>query len=99
MNKIKNITELIDNGKAQEAEKLLDEIFKADNIDELKEIIYLYQRIGKYGKAINVCNRVLEQEPDNKVVLKQKEYLNEILKFTQLDIYASTNLHNDPWFE
>ncbi len=99
MDKIKNIKELIDNGKAQEAEKLLDEIFKADNIEELKEIIYLYQRIGKYGKAINVCNRVLEQEPDNKTVAKQKEFLTEILKFTQLDIYASTNLHNDPWFE
>ena len=99
MDKIKNITELIDNGKAQEAEKLLDEIFKADNIDELTEIVYLYQRIGKYGKAINVCNRVLEQDPDNKTVAKQKEFLTEILKFTQLDIYASTNLHNDPWFE
>ncbi len=99
MDKIKNISKLIDDGNAQEAEKLIDEIFESDNIDELKEIIYLYQRIGKYGKAINVCNQILEQEPENKVVSKQKEFLTEILKFTQLDIFASTNLHNDPWFE
>jgi tetratricopeptide (TPR) repeat protein len=68
-------------------------------LDELKEIIYLYQRLQKYGKAINICNKVLKVEPDNEKVLKQKELLNEILKFTQLDIFAATNLWNDPWFE
>jgi len=99
MNKIKNISELIDNGNIHEAEKLLDKMFEFSNTDELKEIIYLYQRLGKYGKAINVCNKILEKEPDNKQIKEQKEFLNEILKFTQLDIFASTNLNNDPWME
>ena len=93
------VIKLLDEGKNEEAEKILDEIARKGDIEELKEIIYLYQRLQKYGKAINICNRVLESEPDNAKVLKQKELLNEILKFTQLDIYASTNLWNDPWFE
>ena len=93
------IIKLIDNGQKEEAEKLLDKIAENGNLDELKEIIYLYQRLQKYGKAINICNKVLKVEPGNEKVLKQKELLNEILKFTQLDIFAATNLWNDPWFE
>ncbi len=99
METIEKINRLLDEGKNEEAEKLLDSIAAKGVVDELKEIIYLYQRLQKYGKAINVCNQVLEAEPGNQQVLRQKELLNEILKFTQLDIYASTNLWNDPWFE
>jgi len=99
MKSIEQIIKLIDNGQKEEAEKLLDKIAENGNLDELKEIIYLYQRLQKYGKAINICNKVLKVEPGNEKVLKQKELLNEILKFTQLDIFAATNLWNDPWFE
>jgi len=95
---INEIINLINEKKHDKAEKLLDEISKNNNINELKRIIPLYQRLQKYDKAINICNKILQVEHNEKI-LKQKELLMEFLKFTQLDIYASTNLWNDPWFE
>ena len=47
--------------------------------------------------AINFLSKILEIEPANKKALTEKLLLEDILKFNNLDVFASTNLFMDPW--
>lgn len=60
------------------------------------DIYYLKQ---EYPKALNDYNKVLKLDSNNKIISSKVEMIKEILKFQNLDIYASTNLNKDPWLD
>ncbi len=97
LNKIKQL--ISQNKRAEVVDKLKQLSSDTSNYEDLIEIAHLFQQLGEYGEGINTCNKILKQNPDYKKAKALKDLLTELLKFTQLDIYAATNLWNDPWFE
>ena len=57
----------------------------------------LYIKKSEYPKAVNVYIEILEIEPSNENALYKKENTMAIVAQSQLDIYACTNTHLDPW--
>lgn len=51
------------------------------------------------AEALNCINEALRIDENNKEAKTKKEQLLLILKAGHTDIYASTNLNMDPWFE
>ena len=59
----------------------------------------LYYKLNEYGKALNDYYKILEKQPDNKEIKTQIDMIETILRYTNTDIYASTNTNMDPWLE
>lgn len=57
----------------------------------------LYYLQHKYSDALNDYNKVLKIESENKLISAKAEMITEILRYEAIDIFASTNLNNDPW--
>jgi len=53
----------------------------------------------KYGEAINYLQRIIESDNTNKEALTLIEQLKKILEYQNRDIYGSTNLDMDQWFQ
>lgn len=58
-----------------------------------------YIKKQEYAEALNCVNEALSIDKNNKEAKTKKEQLLLILKAGHTDIYASTNLNMDPWFE
>lgn len=58
-----------------------------------------YIKKQEYAEALNFVNEALSIDEHNKKAETKKEQLLLILKAGHTDIYASTNLNMDPWFE
>ncbi len=81
-------------------EKLGLDIKKADKITHLlHERAELYTSIQEYGKAINDYLRLIEINADDKIAIAKLSILRNILKYSNIDIYASTNTNMDPWLD
>ena len=65
----------------------------------LERIAKIHEKFQQYGKAINEYKNILKLEPDNKFAKTQIELLKTILRYSNTDIYASTNTNMDPWLE
>jgi len=83
--------------KFQEIKRNLDR--DPEDIQSLYERAALYERLGKIGDAINDLKRILEIRPDHKKAIERINYLETILKFTNLDIFSDTNTNHDPWLD
>ena len=59
----------------------------------------IYNIKQEYSKALNDYNKVLKIDPKNKIISSKVEMIKDILKFQALDIFASTNLNQDPWLD
>jgi hypothetical protein len=57
----------------------------------------IHQKLGKHTQAINDCILLLKYFGENEEIQLQKQHLETIVRADQLDVYACTNLHNDPW--
>lgn len=57
----------------------------------------LYQKMNRLTDALNDCIDFLDHFGHNEKVFQRKLYLENIIKMSQLDVYACTNLHIDPW--
>lgn len=71
----------------------------ADNIELYiirGDFFYIQQ---KFPNALNDYNKVLKKDKNNKLIMSKVEMIKEILKFEAVDIFASTNLNNDPWLD
>lgn len=68
-----------------------------NNIDKQK----VNELISKqeYGKALNYLHNIRINSPEKKEVDALIEQINTILRFINRDVFASTNLDMDPWFE
>lgn len=47
--------------------------------------------------TLNLLSKILELDPENKKATTEKLLLEEILRFKNIDVFASTNLFMDPW--
>jgi len=67
-----------------------------------KEIVQIVGELlaqQKFNEAINYLQNILENDPENKQVSGLLELIRNILKYSNRDIFASTNLDMDPWLE
>lgn len=56
-------------------------------------------RDEKYGEAVNYLQKIISEDSDNKEAAIMMEQLMKILEYRNRDIFGSTNLDMDPWFE
>jgi tetratricopeptide (TPR) repeat protein len=74
-------------------------IAKSENpLPLLKSLAQIYIRQSQYTEAINVYIEILNINPHCEEIQGLYEFANIIVKQSQLDIYASPNTNNDPWF-
>lgn len=97
----RKIGELIESESYKEAERIVNEALQKtpDNTDLLLVRAKLYRQIQRFSEAINDLQQVLKLAPDHHEARNLLELTHDILRYQKLDIYACTNLHNDPWLE
>ncbi len=88
--------------EGKDFQRLLEEVQEAlqrdpDNIALLRRRAELLQHLGRYGDALNGWLRIEELQPGDKETRQHIRYLEEILKYTNLDIFSDPNTHHDPW--
>jgi len=88
----KEIAELI-----EKVSKLMDE--KGADSASLHLRADLYVKMQQHHKAINDYNRILSKNKSDKKAQVQLEMLTTILRYSNTDIYSSTNTNMDPWME
>ncbi|MFO8236553.1 MAG: tetratricopeptide repeat protein [Bacteroidales bacterium] len=98
---LKDAEKLVEHEKFTEALNLLDSFLNKVPEDEdlLLKKAFLLKQTQQFGKALNTLKKVLELHPDNKEAQNLHNMITDILRFQQVDIYASTNLSNDPWLD
>jgi Flp pilus assembly protein TadD len=98
---MKDIDQLIDAEKYEEAFDFINQKLN-ENSQNTEFMFYkalLYQKTGEFANAINLYNKLLEIEPNNKEAQINIEMMQTIFRHSNKDIFACTNLHNDPWME
>ena len=93
-----NAIELLIEKDAQKALKELNNHLNEEVTEDLLKMrLSVHQKLGKHTQAINDCILLLKHFGDSEEIRLQKQHLETIVAADQLDIYACTNLHNDPW--
>ena len=79
--------------------ELLKNEIKEDstNITPRLQLGKAYLKINEYPNALNTYILLLEIDPENEEALYQQESTSNLIKQSQLDVYACTNTHMDPW--
>ena len=89
---------------ADNLQENIDELSKElkahpNNADLLVKRADIYYKTNHLGKALNDLRKAIKTNPESKEIKTKIETIEQILRSKALDIYASTNLNNDPWFE
>jgi len=94
---INEIKKLLESNVAEALEKI-QKIMAKDSDKELLTLRAMaYQTLNRNTDAINDYIEILKKYGSDEKIENQKNMLETIVGSTQLDIYACTNLHNDPW--
>ena len=72
-------------------------IKKRDKIEDFFKRIEEHSKRQDFASALNLTLKILEIDAENKKALTEKEILEEILRFINIDVFSSTNLFMDPW--
>jgi len=98
---MKEIDQLIEAEKYDDAFDFINQKLAEDtqNTEFMFYKALLLQKTGKFADAINLYNKLLEIEPENKEAQINIEMMQTIFRHSNKDIFACTNLHNDPWME
>ena len=84
----------------EQIEKITSEIKDLDDKPNLLlSRAQLYTKIQENSKAINDYIAILKINPKDKEARIKLDMLQTIVKYTNTDIYASTNTNMDPWME
>src|SRR6056297_273379 len=70
-----------------------------ENIELLFIMAKIYHQTQYFGKAINILQKILKIDPDQKEAKNYIALIQDILRYTNSDIYASPNTTHDPWLE
>lgn len=89
----------IEEGRLPQAVEWLDKAYELDksNIQVLEVRADVLHKLNRLADALNDLNRYLALKPNDDKVKTKKELIQIILKNSQLDVYACTNTHLDPW--
>ena len=72
-------------------------IKKRNRIKLYFEQIDEHSKRQEFACALNLTFKILEIDPKNKKAITEKELLEEIIKYVNIDVFSSTNLFMDPW--
>ncbi|MFP4046221.1 MAG: tetratricopeptide repeat protein [Bacteroidales bacterium] len=93
--------QFVEEEKFDDAIELLN-TFLANNSEDMDILLkkaFLLKQMQKFSDALNTLKKVFDNDPENAEALKLHTMIMDILRFQQTDIYASTNLSNDPWLD
>lgn len=79
--------------------KISEQIDLKPNIELFYERAQLFIKDSQNAKAINDYNQIIKLDSTQHQAKSQIEYLTTILRFNNIDIYASPNTNFDPWLE
>jgi predicted Zn-dependent protease len=98
---IEDIHNDIENEAYSKAQSLLNEAIKEHpgNVRLLLIRAKLFRQLQKFGDAFNDFQAILKLDPNHQEAKNLLNLTRSILQGQQLDIYASTNLNNDPWLD
>lgn len=96
---LKQAEEKIEQEQWTEAIELLTKAFEMDSthLTVLQKRADCYHKLNQWPKALNDYNRYLRLNPENEELKAKRDLVEIIIKNGQLDIYACTNTHLDPW--
>jgi len=101
MSIIEEIEKRLKNREEEKALNLIEDHLKA--FPEDAEVLFKYYEIlfsnNHLPQARNVLIRLMKIKPDDEQFKARLSMLHEIMRFQERDIYASTNLNNDPWLD
>ena len=98
---IEEVDKLVENESYSEARRLLDNALdeQPESTVLLLNRAKLFRQLQKFGNPFNDFQAVLKVDPDHQEAKNLLNLTHSILQGQQLDIYASTNLNNDPWID
>ncbi len=70
-----------------------------DSIELLYQRATLYTKLQEHSNAINDYIAILKINDSYKDVQVKLDMLQTIVKYVNIDIYASTNTNLDPWMQ
>ena len=96
---MKKIIEYIENKQYQEGFDLAEELLKEkpEDLELLCAKAELLKYLNKLSDAVNLYIKIIELYPDYKKAQVKKDLLHTVMVQDNIDIFASTNLFDDPW--
>jgi len=96
---MEKVQELIKEQSYQEAFDLLEKLLKSkpEDLDLLCAKADVLKKQNKFTDAINQYINIIEMYPDHKKAQIEKDLLHTVMLQDNKDIFACTNLHDDPW--
>jgi len=85
----------------EQAVKILEQalVDYPENIELLFLKAEFHEKKDEMPAAMNAYLKILELEPENTEAEVHREHLVFILRYRNMDVFANTNLWNDPWLE
>lgn len=85
--KLTRVLELIRTEKANEAQKVFNEIIPAETVEYFMVKGKLEQKFQNWGKAINAYSKVIEIEPENTEAQNHLHLIQNILNFWNPEMF------------
>jgi len=85
--KLTRVLELIRTEKANEAQKVFNEIIPAETVEYYTVKGKVEQKFQNWGKAINAYSKVLELEPENIEARNHLQLIQNILNFWNPEMF------------
>ena len=84
---LNRVLELIRTEKANEAQKVFNEIVSAETVEYFMVKGKLEQKFQNWGKAINAYSKVIEIEPENTEAQNHLHLIQNILNFWNPEMF------------
>ena len=96
---MKEIIQHIENQEYEEAIRLVDETLleNPNKLELLCAKAEVLKKTNKFIDAINLYINIIEKHPDYKKAQIEKDLLHVVMVQDNKDIFACTNLYDDPW--
>ncbi len=96
---MKQILEYIESQEYEKAFVLVDKLLKEspDTLELLCARAEVLKKLNKFSDAVNQYIQIIEKYPDYKKAQVEKDLLHTVMVQDNKDIFACTNLHDDPW--
>jgi len=96
MNKVKELIEL---QKYQDAYDRVEDLLKekSEDLELMCMKTEILKKLNRFTDAINLYINIIEKHPNYKKAQVEKDLLHVVMLQDNKDIFACTNLHDDPW--
>lgn len=96
---MKQILKHIESQEYEKAFDLVDKLLKEspDTLELMCAKAEILKKQNKFPAAVNQYIHIIEKHPDYKKAQVEKDLLHTVMVQDNKDIFACTNLHDDPW--